>query len=135
MVPVQHIHPMLVHFPIVFFLTLAVFDVVALLRGAAITGRSITGAVSAALALGAGVSAVATYFFGDIALGVAEAGGFRSNIAEIHESLGSVTMAVFAVWAIVRAVFWWRNLRLSGLPAILIPAIEVAGAILVVVTA
>ena len=135
MIPVQHIHPMLVHFPIVFFFTLALFDVVAMARGATVTGRSVAGAISVALALAAGVAAVATYFAGDVALGVAEAGGFHSDVAEIHEGLGSVTMAVFAIWALARIVLWWRNLRLTGLPAILVPVFEVAGAILVTITA
>ena len=71
MIPVQHIHPMLVHFPIVFFLTLALFDVVAMGRGATVTGRSVAGAVSLALAAAAPVSAIATYLFGGLALGVA----------------------------------------------------------------
>jgi len=135
MIPVQHIHPMLVHFPIVFFLTLALFDVVAMARGVTVTGRSAAGAVSLALAAAAAVSAIATYLFGGLALGVAEAGGFSSDVAEIHESLGGVTMAVFAVWALLRAYFWWRNTRLTGMRAFFVPAVEVAGAVLVTVTA
>ncbi len=72
MIPIQHIHPMLVHFPIVFFLSLAAFDVIALARGVNVTGRSWAGTVSTVLALLAGASAVATWFFGDMALSVAE---------------------------------------------------------------
>ena len=97
MIPLQHIHPMLVHFPIVFFLSLAAFDVIATVRGADVTGRSTAGTVSFTLALLAGLSAVATYIFGDIALGVAKSGGFQSSIAEIHEGLGGVTAAVFVI--------------------------------------
>ena len=57
MIPLQHIHPMLVHFPIVFFLSLATFDVIATVRGADVTGRSTAGAVYFTLALLAELSA------------------------------------------------------------------------------
>lgn len=36
MLPIAQLHPIAVHFPIVFFLTLAAFDAVALARGEAI---------------------------------------------------------------------------------------------------
>ena len=71
-------------FPDRLFLSLAAFDVIATVRGADVTGRSTAGTVSFTLALLAGLSAVATYIFGDIALGVAESGGFQSSIAEIQ---------------------------------------------------
>ena len=61
MIPLQHIHPMLVHFPIVFFLTLAAFDVIAAFRGTEIGGRSRAGTISFGLALLAGLSAIAAF--------------------------------------------------------------------------
>jgi uncharacterized membrane protein len=135
MIPLAHIHPMLVHFPIVFFLSLAAFDVIAALRGANVTGRSVAGTISFVLALLAGLSAIAAYVFGAIALDTAEAGGFHSNVAEIHEGLGGMTAAVFVIWALVRAFVYWRNIRLSGKAAAAAPIIEIAGVVLVVATA
>ncbi len=135
MIPVQHIHPMLVHFPIVFFLTLTAYDLIAVLRGRDVGGRSRTGTISTSLAVLAGLSAVAAFIFGGIALDVAEQGGFHSDVAEIHESLGGFTAIAFAIWALVRGFAWWRDLRPAGATAIAVPVIEVAGAVLLMITA
>ena len=126
---------MLVHFPIVFFLSLTVFDLIAMLRGGEIGGRSRAGTVSTALAVLPGLSAAAAFVFGGLALDVAEQGGFHSGVAEIHESLGGVTAIAFAVWAMVRVLAWWRDLRPAGAVAVAVPVVEIAGAILLVVTA
>jgi len=135
MLAVQHIHPILVHFPIVFFLTLAVIDVVATARGKVMTGRGALGNVSLGLAVLAGGFAVAAYVFGGIALDFAEAGGFHSDVAETHEGLGEFTAIAFAVWAVIRIGMWWRDLRLVGAGSIVVSLIEVAGAALVITTA
>lgn len=135
MLAVQHIHPILIHFPIVFFITLAAVDLIATLRGKATTGRGALGNFSTGMAVAAGVFAVAAYFFGDAALEFAEGGGFHSDIAEIHESLGMTTAAIFAVWGLIRLGLWWRDLRLSGTGALVVSLAELAGAALVVATA
>jgi len=135
MLPVQLIHPVIVHFPIVFMITLAAFDLVATLRGAAVTGKTASGNASAGLALLAGLSAITAFHFGGVALDFAEAGGFHNEIAEIHESLGEFTAAAFAIWAAVRALLWLRDFRPAGLLAMAIPVIEIAGAALVIATA
>lgn len=135
MLSIAHIHPMLVHFPIVFFLSLALLDTIATLRGVPVTGRGGIGNVSTGLALLAGVFAIVTYIFGDIALELAEAGGFHSDVAEIHESLGEATAAAFGVWAVIRIVAWWRNANLRGGSALLLSLVELAGAGVVTATA
>jgi uncharacterized membrane protein len=135
MIPVAHIHPMLVHFPIVFFLTLVVLDAVLIISGRDVTGRSRTGLISTGLAVLAGLSALATFYFGGLALDVAEAQGFRSDVAETHEGLGTVTAIAFAVWAVIRVIAYWRNLRIPGVKAAATPAIELLGALLVTATA
>jgi len=134
-IPVQHIHRMLVHFPIVFFLTLTAFDLIAVIGGRDIAGRSRAGTISTSLAVLAGLSALATFVFGGIALDVAEQGGVHNDIAEIHESLGGITAIAFAVWALLRSFAWWRNVQAAGPVAVAISAIEIAGAALLVVTA
>jgi uncharacterized membrane protein len=135
MTSIAHIHPMLVHFPIVFFLTLAFVDTIATLRGVPVTGRGGIGNVSTGLALAAGLFAIVTYIFGDMALEFAESGGFHSDVAEIHEHLGMATAAAFAVWAIIRVVAWWRNAHVRGGGAALLTLIELAGAGVVLATA
>ena len=66
---------------------------------------------------------------------MAEAGGFHSEIAEIHEALGETTAAAFALWALVRLYLWWRDTPTQGFVAILVPVLEIAGAVLVITTA
>lgn len=135
MLSIQHVHPMLVHFPIVFALMLALLDSIATLRGIPVTGRTGTGNASTGLALLMGVFAIATYVFGDMALEFAEGGGFHNDLAEIHEGLGEATAAAFAIWAVIRAVAWWRNAKLKGAPAALLSVVELGGAGLVLATA
>lgn len=135
MISIQHVHPMLVHFPIVFILLLAAFDVIAVIAGASITGRTVAGGISTAIAVLAGISAVAAWIFGGMALDFAEAGGFSSDIAEIHESLGTFVAIGFAIWALIRAFAWWRNLQPGRGAQAIVAVIEVAGAALVLATA
>jgi uncharacterized membrane protein len=135
MISLAHIHPMLVHFPIVFFLSLAVLDTIATMRGVPVTGRGGIGNVSTGLALLAGLFAIATYIFGDMALELAEATGFHNDIAEVHEHLGGATAAAFGVWAIVRVLAWWRNAQVRGGGAFLLSLVEIAGAGVVLATA
>ena len=102
MISLQHVHPVLVHFPIVFFLTLAAFDMVAAFRGKAVTGRSSAANASTGLALLAGLSAIVTYFFGDLALTIAEDGGFSSEIAEILTREGVINQpGLFEAYALL----------------------------------
>ena len=88
MIAPQHIHPLLVHFPIVLIVLLVAFDWIASLRGIPVTGRTPAGNASTAFAVLAGIAALAAFYFGGVALDIAEAGGFHSDVAEIHEGLG-----------------------------------------------
>jgi uncharacterized membrane protein len=135
MISIQHIHPMLVHFPIVFVLTLALFDVIAAVRRRSVTTRSTAGAISTGLAVLSGAFAVVTFYFGGMALDYAEASGFHSEIAEIHEGLGTTTAIAFGLWALIRLFLWWRDHELKGPVAALVPILEVAGAVVVLATA
>lgn len=134
MIDIQHIHPILVHFPIVLIYMLATIDLLALASSNAVTRRSGVGTISTFVALAAGVFAIGTWFYGGLALDYAEAAGFSSDIAEIHESLGGITAFAFLSWGGVRLALWVRN-REMGPAAIAVPVIEVAGAALVTATA
>lgn len=135
MISLEHVHPMLVHFPIVFVVTLAGLDLVGALRGKAITGRAEWGGASAGLALLAGGSAIATYVFGDLALDVAETGGWHSEVAEMHEALGTASATILVAWAVLRGVLWLRDRSLTGWARAAIPAVEIAATAVVVATA
>ncbi len=134
MIPVQHIHPMLVHFPIALIYLVVAIDLLAMSRRQQLTTRGGVATVSTFTAVAAGLLAIATWYFGGLALDVAESGGFRSDIAEIHEGLGGATALAFLAWGLVRLALWLRN-RPLGSARLSIPLIEVAGAALVTVTA
>ena len=135
MIPVQHIHPMLVHFPIVIIFALAAFDMLATMRGHSVTGRTTAGNISTSLAVFAAIFAVATFFFGGLALDVAESSGFHSSVAEIHEGLGEMVAIATTIYAALRAGLWLRDVRISSMASFVFPATAVAGSVLVAVTA
>ena len=135
MIPIQLIHPIIVHFPIVFVLTLAILDLIAALRGQTVTGRTCLGNVSTALAVLAGLFALMAIVFGDIALEFAESTGWSSESAEIHESLGTTVAIVLIIWAALRAFAWFRNFGMPGWARALVPVVELCTAAAVVATA
>ncbi len=135
MIPIQHVHPMIIHFPIVFIFCLAAFDLIATVRGKRVTGRTVFGNVSAGLAVLAAVFAVIAYYFGGMALTFAEAKGFSSEVAEIHEGLGAMVALSLTIWAVIRIFFWWRDVRLTGGLSYVIPLVAVLGVGMVTATA
>ncbi len=135
MIATEHIHPMMVHFPIVFLLSLFLIDLIATARGKSLTGRTALGNLSAGLAVVTALSAIATVYFGGVALHIAEQGGFENEIAEIHEHLGEFTTLALVIWAVIRAVLWWRDTRLAGGTAWVVPAVELVGAVVIVFVA
>jgi uncharacterized membrane protein len=134
MFAVQHIHPIFVHFPIVLIFCVAALDIISFWRRRDTTVRNGVGTISTSMALAAGLFAVATWYLGGLALDVAESGGFSSPVAEMHEGLGGITALAFLIWGLVRLGLWVRN-RGIGSMAIAVPAIEIAGSVLVTVTA
>lgn len=135
MIQAQHIHPLIVHFPIVLICLMVALDWIASLRGVSVTGRNPAANASVALAVIAGLAALVAYYFGGVALDYAEAGGFHSDIAEIHEGLGETTAMLLAGWALVRAVLWFRDMRIANPVAFIVPVLETAGLGLVITTA
>ncbi len=135
MISIQHIHPMLVHFPIVLILLVAAVETVAVVLRRDVTGRTPIGNLATAMIIIAAVAAIAAYFFGDIALTYAENGGFESDVAEIHEGLGKFVAISVSIWAVVRLAMWWRNIQLVQPLAFAIPVISILGAGLVIWTA
>jgi uncharacterized membrane protein len=135
MIPIEQFHPLIVHFPIVFMLTLAVFDTSFALRGTAIGGRGGVANVSAGLAVCAGLAAALAFIFGDIAMDIAIAAGTPAARLEMHEELGKITALILLFWAVVRGVFWWQKTSLAGKRAMAIVGIELGLAALIVTTA
>lgn len=135
MISVQHIHPMLVHFPIVLIMLVAALELASVVLGRDVTGRSALGNLATGMIILAALAAIAAYFFGDIALTFAESAGFESDVAKVHEGLGKLVALSLSVWAVVRAMLWWRNIQLTRPVAYLIPIVSILGTGLVIWTA
>lgn len=135
MIPLQHLHPMVVHFPIVLVYLVAGYELIATALGRTVTGRTASGNFSVGLLVLAAIAAVVAYYLGDFALSFAEAGGFESEIAETHETLGKYVAMSLVLWAAIRAVLWWRDVKISGPVAFVVPAVSLLGAGLVTWTA
>jgi uncharacterized membrane protein len=114
MIPIQLVHPMIVHFPIVFLLTTLILDFAAMARGGDLGGAALLPRVSAgALALAAGFGVVA-FLFGDIAYDRAVAAGFPRDALEAHEGLGTATMAILVALALLRLAARWVGIGMGG---------------------
>jgi len=135
MLPIEQLHPIVVHFPIVFFLTLAALDIFALIRNAALDGRGAIANLSAGLAVLAGLAAAVAYSLGDEALEVAVASGVPEARLDTHELLGTTTAIVLGVWGLVRAYIWWRQMPLSRARVGGIVFVELALSLLIIITA
>lgn len=135
MIPIQHLHPMIVHFPIVLVLLVAAFELVATLMGKTVTGRTASGNLAVGAIVLAALASIVAIYLGDVALSYAEAAGFESGIAEIHESLGKVVAIAASIWALLRVILWWRDVRLTRPLAYLMPVVSIAGSVLIAWTA
>ena len=133
--PIEQIHPLVVHFPIVFALSLALFDAIAVRRGSAIGGRSAVANTSAGLAACAGVAAAVAFLFGDMALDVAVAKGTPLSVLETHEELGTATAIVLSIWGALRIALRWRGVELVRSRATAVVIVQIAIALLLVTTA
>jgi uncharacterized membrane protein len=105
---------MIVHFPIVFLLTTLILDFVAMARGgdlgdAALLSRVATAALTLAAAFG-----IVAFLFGDVAYDRAIAAGFPEATLETHEGLGTATMVILVVLALLRLFARWRGIGLGS---------------------
>jgi len=135
MITLAQIHPMIVHFPIVFGLSLATFDVISLLAKKSISGRGAIANISAALAVLTGLAAVVAAYFGDMALDIAIAKGGPADALNFHGNLGSTTATVLGIWAALRALGWWRKVRLDGARGTTVALLELVFCAMILVTA
>ena len=135
MIDITHIHPMLVHFPIVFFISATLIFLVLTLKSEDLAAREclqLTG--TAALAIGLLIACLAA-FFGDIALDAAVAKGFAAPPLERHEEMAMVTLAVFSLLTGVAMVAIWKKIPLAHRRAWCFLAVAVIGIVLLLVTA
>ncbi len=135
MPPVEQLHPMILHFPIVLIICLAVVDGFALWRRIPLGGRATYATFAAVIAVAAGALAMLTASLGDMAQEVAATRGFGESLTGTHEMAGNITSVLFAIWAVVRAFVWWRRMSLAGGRGVLVIAVDLALVLVVLVTA
>ncbi len=133
--PLQLIHPAVVHFPIVFIISLLAVDSFALVKGVPLTGDTSLGRTSIVLAASAAIFAIIVYFFGDQAFDIALAAGTPDSILEPHVKMGTVTAAAIAVWGLLRGAGFWRGLSVQGGWTALVVLVEVVLVVMVLGTA
>lgn len=135
MLSLEQIHPLVIHFPIAFFISLFLLDLYAWARKIPLDGRGGMANLSAGLALLAGIGATIAAIFGSLALDVATSGGVPETLTEAHASLGGITASAFAVWGLLRIFVWWRKFSLGKRAVAGIVLVEMALSILIIVTA
>jgi uncharacterized membrane protein len=135
MISIALIHPMLVHFPIVFLITAVALDIIGLSIKKDLAGRECLPLIAlSALLLGtlsAGLAAV----FGDIALDKAISLGFPSGPLETHETLALITIAVFSSYCLLRLLALWRRYPLRGFRGWISALPGIVGLVLLIATA
>lgn len=114
MIDIAHVHPMLVHFPIVLFLVAIAIDFVVLLRKGGLASRDCLPTVGLGALLLAVLAAIAATTFGDIALDKAVALGFDKAALERHEELGFTTLWILIALAVWQTFSRWRGMRMSA---------------------
>jgi uncharacterized membrane protein len=135
MISIAIIHPMLVHFPIVFLITALAADIILLLTKKDLAGRQCLPMIGlSALLLGtlaAGLAAI----FGDIALDQAISLGFPTGPLETHETLALITIAVFSIHCLLRLLALWRRHPLRGFLGWISALPGIVGVVLLIFTA
>lgn len=135
MLPIEHIHPMIVHFPIVMLMVAAVADVAFMMRGGDLASAALLSRVSMGALAIAAVTAVLAYLFGDMALDAALAKGFPEASLETHEGLGTATMLIIVVLALLRLGAFWRKVALGGGRGWVLALASLAGMCVMLLTA
>ncbi len=135
MIDIEHIHPMLVHFPIVLFLVAIAIDFIVLLRKGDLASTHCLSTVGLGALLLAALAAVAAATFGDIALDKAIELGFDKAALEQHEELGFTTL-----WVLIGLASWqtfarWRGMRLDAPIGWVFFAVSLVGAGVLLTTA
>jgi uncharacterized membrane protein len=135
MIDVVHIHPMLVHFPIVLFLVAVAVQLLTLASGGDLSERACLPSIGlVALSLGA-LGAVVAAVFGDIALDHAVEVGFPKAPLEAHQELGLTTTWLFVALALVQGLARWRRIPLVAVRGWSLALLGVLGCAILLLTA
>ncbi len=110
----DHIHPMIVHFPIVFFLSAVALQFIVMVRGGDLAEHKCLPNITLVTLILAALAAMAAAFFGDMAYDIARSKGFPVGPLSTHADLGLTTMWIIIVLAVIQLFCWWRRISLAG---------------------
>jgi uncharacterized membrane protein len=135
MIDITHVHPMLVHFPIVLFLIAVGLQVFILATGGDLAApECLPRTACIALVLGTVAAAVAAVF-GDIALDHAADLGFPHGELEEHEELGFATLWIFVALSVLHLGARWKDVALEGAKGWVLAAGGIVGVVVLVIAA
>jgi uncharacterized membrane protein len=135
MIDLVHIHPMLVHFPIVLFLVAIAAQLLTLARGGDLSERACLPSTAFVALVLAAVAASTAAVFGDIALDRAVDLGFPKAPLETHQDLGLTTTWLFVALAAVQGLARWRQISTKAARGWAFALIGVVGCVLLLLTA
>jgi len=135
MIDLAHIHPMLVHFPIVLLLIAVAVDFVVLQRKGDLAGAQTLPNIALTLLVLGALAAIAAASLGDIAMDEAISKHFAKQPLEEHEDLGFMTMWIFIGLSLTRLLAWRIHFSLTGWRGWAIFAVGLAGAVILLITA
>jgi uncharacterized membrane protein len=133
--PIYHIHPMIVHFPIVLFFLATIIDIYIVGRGGDIAARQTLANLSLILLWSGVALAMVAIRFGIAAAEHAQETGFSMEPIGRHAAFADTTVLAFLVLAIVQTVLRWRRIGLGGGRGWIFSILMLAGAAGVVATA
>lgn len=128
-------HPLMVHFPIVLLIALAITDHVTLFAGGNLGERGCLPNLATLIAVFVGVTAVLVYVNGSVAYDIALEKGVSAALLKMHRDLGTALAAIAVLWAGLRCWIWVRGKPLSRMWNVLVASISLGLAIMVVVVA
>ena len=126
---------MLVHFPIVLFITTALLQFIVVVRKGDLAARECLSLISLVTLLAGVVMAILAAVFGDMALDAAVDKGFDKAPLEEHEGFAGFTIVIFSVIALVHAYSVWRRRALTGVRAGILFIASLAGLGVLITTA
>jgi uncharacterized membrane protein len=135
MIDITHVHPMLVHFPIVLLPLGVLLYAVAAWRGDDLGARRGLSLLAFLCLLAGTLTALLAAAFGDIALDAAVDKGFDEDPLEGHEELAGPTVVVFSVLVLMQALALWKSIAVKGGRAWLLTLVGLAGVGLLLATA
>jgi uncharacterized membrane protein len=135
MISIAMIHPMLVHFPIVFLISAVVLDLIVLITQKDFGSRQGLPLIAVAALLLGTLSAVAAAIFGDMAADKAIAAGFPAGPIEVHETFAIITICIFGLYSLWRLLVLWRGYSLRGFTSWVSAVPGMIGLVLLIFTA